>query len=621
MCGICGIYYFDPQRNVEASILRAMTDTLVHRGPDDTGFYYDTAIGISVRRLSIIDKPGSYQPILNKGQQLCLVCNGEIYNFRNLRNHLSERHNFRSDGDIETILHLYEEYGPRCVNHLHGMFAFALWDSGIQQLTLAVDRFGKKPLYYTLDTEKVIFASELKALLRYPAISRDLDYQALDEYFTNGFVSAPRSIFKGIQRLAPAQIMTIARGKRPCIDFYWQPDFAESDQWDKLSVDDCAAELRHLLTEAVRLRMISDVPIGAFLSGGVDSTSVVALMAQLSTNPIKTFSIGFSDPRYDESPFANAAAAYLGSDHHSEIILEDKLDLLPSLVRHFDEPFADSSMLPTYLVSQLAKQQVTVALSGDGGDEVFAGYHQHLYSYRQLVLQSTIPISLHSAVRKFAGIIPSVMKVKPYLSALGRPAECWLTSGFFSAQQRSQLYTLETRSVLAGYEAEQIKREMFHHLRKLDELSQLQYYDLTFYLPNDILVKVDRASMLASLEVRSPLLDHKIFEFMARLPVHYRTSLMSGKRLLKKALTPLLPPFIHRRQKQGFSIPQAEWLRGKLNPLLRDLLSEPCVPGMFDQAYIQQLIREHSLQQIDHKDRLWALLCFELWAREQLVSP
>ncbi|MEO8394898.1 MAG: asparagine synthase (glutamine-hydrolyzing) [Chloroflexota bacterium] len=618
MCGICGIYYFTEQRHVAADVLHSMTATMLHRGPDDAGFHCDGPIGMGVRRLSILDKSGSQQPIFDEDKRLCLICNGEIYNFRDLRTQLLDRHHFRSEGDAETILHLYEEDGLLCVTHLRGMFAFALWDSSKQQLTLAVDRFGKKPLYYAIDAEKILFASELKALLRYPGLSRDIDYQALDEYLANGFISAPRSIYRGIRRLAPAQIMTIAHNGVSHTELYWEPNFAEYNKWDKRPINDCAAELRSLLTEAVRLRMTSDVPIGAFLSGGVDSTAVVALMTQLSTVPIKTFSIGFSDTHYDESPFAKAAVDYFGSDHHSEIIHTDQLGVLPDLIRHFDEPFADSSMIPTYLVSRLARQEVTVALSGDGGDEVFAGYHQHLYGYRQHVLQTLIPTSLRPLMAGFGRILPSAARVNPYLAALDRPAERWLTSGFFSAQQRNQLYSFDMRSTLEKSEVEQLKSDIFRRVRHLDELSQLQYYDLTRYLPNDILVKVDRASMLASLEVRSPLLDHKVFEFMARLPPHYRMSLMSGKLLLKKALAPLLPPFIHHRKKQGFSIPQAEWLRGTLNSFLREVLSQPHLQGIFDQSYIQQLIREHSLNQIDHKDRLWALLCFELWACDQV---
>ncbi len=618
MCGICGIWYFDQQRHVDQNVLQAMTSRLVHRGPDDAGFYCNGSIGIGVRRLSILDKLEGHQPIFNEDEQVSLVCNGEIYNFRSLREKLTARHRFRSDGDVETILHLYEEIQLQCVDQLRGMFAFALWDGSTRQLILAIDRFGKKPLYYMHDSEKIIFASELKSLLCYPGIQRELDYQALDEYLACGFISAPGSIFKNIQRVSPAHIVTVQANGSLNIEKYWYPNFTEPNQWDKRSIDDLATELRYLLTEAVRLRMISDVPVGAFLSGGVDSTSVVALMTQISDAPVKTFSIGFDDPRYDERQFAECAADYLGNEHLSEIMTVDKLDFLPHLIQHFDEPFADSSMVPTYFLSQLARRKVTVVLSGDGGDEVFAGYHQHLYAYRQFFLQTVIPKSFHSLASSLGRAMPPAIKLKPYLAALGQPAENWITSGFFSVRQRRKLYSLEAQLMLEDYKRERAKKEVFQQVLHLDELSQLQYHDLIHYLPNDILVKVDRASMLASLEVRSPLLDQEVFEFMSRIPAHFRTSLISGKTLLKKALEPLLPPFIHSRKKQGFSIPQAEWLRGKLFPLLGEILAHPHVPGLFDPIYIDQLVREHATGQIDHKDRLWALLCFELWAREQI---
>ena len=329
------------------------------------------------------------------------------------------------------------------------MFAFALWETQKQRLTLAVDRFGKKPLYYAQDTEKVIFASEIKALLRFPGISRSLDYQALDQYLANGFVCAPHTIFSSIHRLLPAQIMTISRSGASTFERYWEPSFAQYDQWDRRSIDDCASELRELLIAAVRLRMNSDVPIGAFLSGGLDSTSVVALMTQLSTTPVKTFSIGFRDRHYDESSFAGKAAAHFGSEHHTETIDSEQLNLLLRLIHHFDEPFADSSMIPTYLVSQLARNEVSVVLSGDGGDEVFAGYHQHLYGYRQNVLQTLIPRPFHSTAVKIACLLPSTIKGIPYLISLENSAEQWITSGFFSTQQRYQLYSPDTRSILS----------------------------------------------------------------------------------------------------------------------------------------------------------------------------
>ena len=422
MCGICGVWYFDPARQVDQTLITTMAAQLVHRGPDDVGFFRSGSMALAVRRLKIIDGENSRQPLLNEDGCLCLACNGEIYNFRDLRQQLMPRHHFHTEGDVETILHLYEDYGLGCVNHLRGMFAFALWDGHADQLVLAVDRFGKKPLYYFQDHEKIVFASELKALMRCVDIRRELDYEALDDYLSCGYIRAPHSIFVGVQRLAPGQRLTAQRSGTIQIDQYWQPTFAEVGQWDKRSRRDLAVELRHLLLEAVRLRMVSDVPLGAFLSGGVDSSAIVALMTHIGAAPVKTFSVGFDHPAYDESAYARAAADFFHAEHTSALVQPDALDLLPRLVRHYDEPFADSSMIPTYLVSQLARSEVTVVLGGDGGDEVFAGYHQHLYAYRQLYFQALIPFSLHPAAVSLAHRIPRALKIGPYLTALDHQA-------------------------------------------------------------------------------------------------------------------------------------------------------------------------------------------------------
>ncbi|MEP7293385.1 MAG: asparagine synthase (glutamine-hydrolyzing) [Chloroflexota bacterium] len=614
MCGICGIWHFDPAHCVEEQNLRALADPLVHRGPDAVGFHVEGSLGLAVRRLSIVDPNGSQQPISNEDQRLWLVCNGEIYNYRSLRAQLSGRHQFRTDGDVETILHLYEDHRLACVDHLRGMFAWALWDSNRQQLTLAVDRFGKKPLYFWRDAEKIVFASELKAVIGFPGIPRELDYEALDQYLACGYISAPRSIFKGILKLCAGQRLVVRRDADSQAETYWQPMFASVEHWDRRPLPVLAEELRHLLTEAIRIRLPGDVPTGAFLSGGLDSTAVVGLITQVTDQPVKTFSIGFAHPSYDESPYAQAAASFYHTEHYAKTVLSDSLDLLPELVRHYDEPFADSSMIPTYLLSQFARQQVKVVLSGDGGDEVFAGYHQHLYAARQRFLQSFIPASLNAPLAQIVRILPVLSKITPYLT--DQPAQRWLTSGFFTAFQRSQLYCPETRQKLAGYEGEQVRREAFRRAAHLDEISQLQYHDLTVYLPGDILVKLDRASMFASLEVRSPLLDHLLFEFMARVPVRYRVGVGGGKLLLKKALAGLLPPFVDQRKKQGFSIPQSEWMR----PLLPSLVGAGAdISSLFDSSMIAQMLAEHSSGQVDHKDRLWALLCLSLWLRDHDV--
>jgi asparagine synthase (glutamine-hydrolysing) len=619
MCGICGVRYFDPNRPVDPHLIETMMNQIVHRGPDEGTCRVDGAVGLGFRRLSIIDVNGSHQPMPNEDEQVWIIFNGEIYNFQTLRDTLKDRHTFRTVGDTETILHAYEEYGDRCVEHLRGMFAFAIWDDRNQLLTLAVDRFGKKPIYYLLDDEKIIFASELKSILKHPHVSRDLDHEALDEYLTSGYITTPRSIFKAIRKLPPGHTLTVNSTGRAVLRQYWHPDLCDQSEWDNRSADDLAAELRTLLREAVRLRMISDVPLGAFLSGGVDSSVVVGLMSEVSDQPVRTFSIGFEEAAFDESAYAQQVATRFRTHHTREIVRPDVSAVLPRLIHQFDEPFADSSMIPTYYVSQAARQYVTVALSGDGGDEVFAGYHQYIYGGRHAAMQAAVPAPLRPVA---AGVGRYVPKLKPYLSVVDRPiAPYWgMRTDFFDASARLALYTSESKKRLGSFEGEQIKRDALRRAEHLDWLGQLQYSDLTVYMPGDILVKVDRASMLASLEVRSPLLDHVVFEFMARVPSRFKTNGIDTKILLKKAVADLLPPAIGRRRKQGFAIPLAEWLAKPLQPLLRDALSETAVRarGLFEPATVTRLVNEHTNGQADHKSRLWALLCFELWAREYL---
>jgi asparagine synthase (glutamine-hydrolysing) len=606
MCGICGIWYFDPARPVDEPMLRAMLARLAHRGPDGAGVHVDGSVGLGACRLSIVDALHSQQPILNEDGRVWVVGNGEIYNFRSLR---SDRHRFRTEGDIETIVHLYEDVGTGCVDQLRGMYAFALWDKQRETLMLATDRFGKKSLYYLCDSEKLVFGSELKALLCVPGVPRELDWQALDEYLSAGYINAPRCIFRHIRKLAPGEVVLVRQAGRLEARRYWMPRFAEASSWDRRSREEQAAELRSLLEDSVRLRLSADQPPGAFLSGGVDSTSVVALMAQFSGSPVKTFSIGFDSPAYDESPYACAAADHLHTDHTSLLVREDSLELLPSLVAQFDEPFADSSMLPTYLVSRLARQSVKAVLSGDGGDEVFAGYHQHLYAYRQHYLQTRIPEVLHPLARRAASRLPRAVKLKPYLAVVGDSPSRWLTGGFFTPAQRRRLYSPELSEVMVSSIDEALSDWDAGHL---DALSQVQQHDLMRYLPGDILTKVDRASMFASLEVRCPLLDHTVFEFMARIPPERRIGLRSGKSLLRHALAPLLPPFIYQRRKQGFSLPQSEWLRGALAPRLRQLAADG-IDDWFDRVYIRELVDDHLTGCADHSDRLWALLCLDMW--------
>lgn len=611
MCGICGIWYFDAGKQAEEALVRQMSEQLAHRGPDAAGVYCEGALGLGFRRLSILDLQTGNQPICNENGDIWTVCNGEIYNYLELRASLADRHLFRTKSDTEVIAHLYEAFGEKFVEQLRGMFALALWDARAERLTLAVDRFGKKPLYYFHDSEKIIFASEIKSLLQFPGIRLQLNYEALDEYLSCGYITAPKTIYATVSKVCPGEIITVERDGSKKSSVYWQPAFSEPIVWDKRSIDDICAELFDLLVDAVKMRLVSDVPIGAFLSGGVDSTCVVAIMNYLGAS-FRTFSAGFSEKLYDETDYAQRAAGFFGKEHFVEVVNANALELLPKLVQHLDEPFADSSLIPTYFVSQLASQHVSVVLSGDGGDEVFAGYHQHLYAYRQQFLRSIIPASLFPLVMQTKGaVIPNFLKLKPYLT--DKPAENWLSNGFFSAEQRGLLYLQDTRQNLAGYASEAFRRAMFRGLLHLDNVSQLQYHDLVRYLPGDLLVKVDRASMMNGLEVRSPLLDHKLFEFVAQIPAHHRVNLRGGKLLLKRALRTLLPTFVQTRQKQGFSIPQGEWMNDRLTVFFNEMNE---IKSLFDFGYVQRLFEEQQRGIADHKDRIWALICLEFWLVE-----
>lgn len=611
MCGICGIWYFNEEKQVEESLLRQMTDQLAHRGPDAEGFYCQKSLGLGFRRLSILDLHAGNQPLCNETREIWTICNGEIYNYIELLTSLSQHHLFKTTCDIETIPYLYEEVGTKFVEQLRGMFAVAVWDVHTERLTLAVDRFGEKPLYYFLDSEKILFASEIKSLLQFPEMRLQLDYEALDEYLSFGYITAPRTIYKAIRKLCPGEIITLERDGTYHASFYWQPTFGDVGKQDKRSVDDICGELFDLLVDSVKIRLVSDVPIGAFLSGGVDSTCVVAIMNYLGAS-FRTFSAGFPEQLYDETDYALNAAAFFGKEHFVEQVNLSSLELLPKLIQNFDEPFADSSLLPTYFVSRLARQHVSVVLGGDGGDEIFAGYHQHLYARRQAFLHSIIPSSLFPFVtQRKEFIVPSFLKIKPYLTE--KPAEEWLSNGFFSAQQRGLLYLHNTRQSLAGYSSEEFRRDLFRGLSRLDNVSQLQYHDLVRYLPGDILVKVDRASMMNGLEVRSPMLDHKLFEFVAQIPSHHKVNLRGGKLLLKRTLRTILPPFIHHRQKHGFSIPQDEWINDKLKVFFNELCE---IKSLFDFNYVQRLFEEQERGFANHKDRIWALICLEFWLVE-----
>lgn len=601
-----------------------MTRTLVHRGPDEEGVHLEGSVGLGFRRLSIIDLAGSHQPMANEEQSVWIVFNGEIYNFQALRAGLRDRHRFRTTGDTETLLHAYEEGGISCVQQLRGMFAFAVWDRDRRSLALAVDRFGKKPLYYALDGERLVFGSELKSVLRCPGLDPTLDDEALDEYLAAGYIAAPRSIYRSIRKLPPGHTLVVnARGEADLRE-YWHPRWAKAPSGNERPAASLASELRRHLEDAVRLRMISDVPLGAFLSGGVDSSVVVALMSRLSTQPVRTFSIGFDEAGYDESSYARIVADHCRTEHVHEVVRPDVVGILPKLVRQYDEPFADNSMIPTYYVSAMARQHVTVALSGDGGDEIFAGYQWYRRAYRHALLHRLVPAALRPIVARLAPWIPAAARVGPFLEVIDRPIQHWAMPGeYFSTPLRHALYRPDQRRRVGTYDADAMRRVLLDSVASHDWLSQLQYNDWRTYLPGDILVKVDRASMLASLEVRSPLLDHVVFEFMAGVPAALRLNGRESKVLLKQAVRDLLPPVILRRRKRGFDLPMGQWLCGPLRPMLEDLLLAPQarVAAFCEPAAMRRLVEEHVAGRVRHDGRLWALLCLELWAREGRSQP
>jgi asparagine synthase (glutamine-hydrolysing) len=538
---------------VEESIVHRLCEALVHRGPDDEGYYISGPVALGQRRLAILDLTGGRQPMSNEDGTVWVTFNGEIYNFEDLRQRLHGLgHQFATASDTEAIVHAYEQYGPDCVRELRGMFAFALWDQPRQTMLLARDRAGKKPLFYTEVDGQWIFASELQALLRHPGLGREVDWTALDEYLTYGYVPALTL------RLRPD-----GGGPEVRVDRYWQLAYGPKV---RRSEADAAEGLLEVLREAVRLRMIADVPLGALLSGGIDSSLVVALMSRLSDRPVKTFSIGFDDQEFNELPHARRVAEWCGTEHHELIVRPNALEVLPTLVRHYGEPYADSSAIPTYYVAKLTRQHVTVALNGDGGDECFAGYERYaggLAAERYARLPAAVRTL---AIEPLSRLIPAsrsrrsrVQQARRFLEVAGRPAAQrylrWV--GYFSAEGKAALYAPDFQDRLAGHNAESWLLELWEQLTAagLDPLDRMLALDVESYLPNDLLVKMDIATMANSLEARSPFLDHKVMEFCARLPSSYKLRGLRLKHLLKTAGKGLLPPETLARRKMGFGVP------------------------------------------------------------------
>lgn len=628
MCGIAGKVSFEGGE-IDSRLLEKMGTALQHRGPEDQGIYNVSGAGLVHRRLKIIDlSPAGHQPMTNEDETLWLVFNGEIYNFQPLRDRLEERgHRFRSRTDTEVILHLYEDEGDQVVDHLRGMFAFALWDSRRRRLLLARDRVGKKPLYYTQRGQTLLFASELAALLEDPGVPREPVPELIDTFLTLQYVPAPMTLFQGIRKLEPGHVAVFdEQGFRT--QRYWRLNYEP-----KLEIDEVEAErlLLEKLKESVRLRMIADVPLGAFLSGGVDSSGVVALMAEQSTQPVKTFSIGFEDEDYSEVGYARMVAKRYGTDHHEFIVKPEALEVLPLLVRHFGEPFGDSSAIPTYYVSKVTRQHVTVALNGDGGDESFAGYERHLGNriisgLRRLPrLLLDIPAMALDIFPEQTGQAPLLRRVKRllhYARAEGDLSYFRMLT-IFDRDDRLPLYTPEFREKIGAWEPWAYLKNKLAESDAKDPVDRLLALDATSYLSEDLLPKVDITSMVHALETRSPLLDHELMEFAARLPGAFKLSGRNGKKILKRALHSRLPAEIITRRKMGFGVPLGGWFKGPMKEYIREHLLDGRARGRgyFAAAPVEQLLAEHFSGRRDHGYRLYCLLQLELWHRAFLDRP
>ncbi len=632
MCGIVGLLTSKATNVPEHEILKQMRDILIHRGPDDEGKYLRPLddkgpfVFLGHRRLSIIDLGTGHQPLSNEDGTVWVIFNGEIYNFRELRAELKGRgHQFRTSSDTEVIAHAYEEYKENCFKYFNGMFAIAIWDEKGNRLVLARDRLGKKPLYYSFTNETFLFASEMKAIMANPAFSRKVDRSSLMKYLFFEFIPSPHTIFKDAQKI-PAASYLIWDKKKIEVKQYWSPfDYKKGEE--KLSEAEAELKMMELLKESVKRRLISDVPLGVFLSGGIDSSAITVLAQKEVPGRIKTFSIGFEDPSFDESKYASLASKYIGTEHYEQMMTPtDLLNIVPNLPDILDEPMADASILPTYLLSKFTREHVTVALGGDGGDELFAGYPTYL-AHRFAVQYDRYLGVLHPAINFFGNLLPVSddnisfdFKVKKYLSGIGYPDgirnSVWL--GSFSFSENEKVLSPE---IHAQFNRNQLVEEISFYEREYpydDRITKLQYLDLKLYFQESILVKVDRASMACSLEVRAPFLDYEFVEFVMGLPSHYKLRGMTSKYILKKALKKYLPDSIIHRKKKGFGVPIAKWVKGPLKELFEDLLSSDRIKreGFLNPEYVTDLLQDHLVNKRDNRKQLWTLLVWELWVNQ-----
>lgn len=631
VCGIAGAAWWKPEKKISQAVLQRMTDSIRHRGPDAEGHLiidqsgdHRPGVALGHRRLSIIDVAGSVQPLGNEDGSVQIVFNGEIYNYRELREQLlAAGHQFRTNGDTEVIVHLYEEHGPDCVDYLRGMFAFAIWDSRKQQLVVARDRLGQKPFYYRMEEGRFAFASELKALLQIPGIPRVVDNASVLRYMMLQYVPAPHSILQGFNRLPPATV-GILKEEQFSTRRFWFPPFDQPD-YSRTSIADWKDELRQEMTEAVRLRLRSDVPLGAFLSGGIDSTVITGLMQEQLEQPVQTFSIGFSVKAFDERHYARQASEMLGTDHHEAVVEPDALSILPQLIWHYDEPFSDSSAIPTMYLSQMTRENVTVALTGDAGDELFCGYDRYR-AVRMANRMDVIPGWARKMAAAAAAYLPGsvrqkslLRRAKRLLETLGQNSEerylNWIS--IYNRHRLRQVIGERLAGPLQNTDPAECIFDAYKMFSQRDLVTRTTAVDIETYLPGDLLTKVDIASMHVGLECRSPMLDHKVVELAARMPLAVKQNYRHGKLVLTETFRDLIPADIQTRKKMGFGVPIDHWFRNELKPMLHDvLLSEKCLSrGLLNPTAVRTLVEEHTSAKFDHAYRLWNLLCLELWHR------
>jgi asparagine synthase (glutamine-hydrolysing) len=629
MCGIVGILKDDPTWSVSSDALAEMCSVISHRGPDDEGYFVDGAVGLGMRRLSIIDVQGGHQPIHNETKDCWIVFNGEIYNYPDLRQVLlTKGHQFATKSDTEAIIHLYEEYGEECVKYLRGMFAFAIWDKKARKVFIARDRIGEKPLYYTHQNGRFAFASELKSLLVLPDIDKTLDLEALRDYFSFLYVPTPRSIFGQIKKLPAAHTLTIQNG-RMSIQRYWgMMGWQSSVKSEK----ECVEELLDLVRESVRIRLMSEVPLGAFLSGGVDSSIVVAAMSEILEKPVETFTMGFEQGKqhYDERPYAGIVARHCSTLHREFVASPDIGELLPKIIRAFDEPFADSSAIPNYVLCKNTREYVTVALSGLGGDELSCGYERYL-GMKIARIYEKCPSLVKGFLRRAANMIPDAAsgsllseRIKRFVRAGNLPEQrryFEMIAAFNEAEKR-ELFSIDALGSVNG-SSEDLLWSYFQGCDSSDIVDHMLFVDVNTYLVDDLLTLTDRISMAHSLEMRVPLIDHKLVEFFASVPSTMRLRGLTKKYILKKAAEQLVPREVIYRRKKGFSVPLSLWLRNELRDLVQEELSEKRLRqiGYFNHKTVSKTVQEHLSGRHNHENKIWALLNFVLWHRMYVEEP